>query len=361
MVEDALRRGGARQRLGALGLGGDDDGHSALANALLGLVGWGVLSSATAGVLARCALEDGANHKELRELGSIATSGAFAGNSRRDLLRRFCSSTTVPKPIAAYCRTVNRRGDIEISQQSVLSLPEVMESLWRHHPDKLFRDFLGGSPRRFWERLEPDDPNMSMLGDISTVENWRDITWPLVLHGDGGVYTRTTQSSILVVSVKSLLSKTFDCNIIPGFVLPKGFREDSAADDMWRVYVHGLNACHDGLHSESDVHGNMWPEGSPQSKLAGMSLCGGKVRLVVWILTGDLEFLSNELRFPRFDSLRPCWLCPISRIQGERFLLADVRVEAPWKDELFDINDGDLDINHPVANIKGLTRFHAPE
>ena len=39
MVEDALRRGGSRQRLEALGLGGDDYGHNALANALLGLVG----------------------------------------------------------------------------------------------------------------------------------------------------------------------------------------------------------------------------------------------------------------------------------------------------------------------------------
>ena len=86
-VEDALlHQGGRHQRLAAAAReqgGAAAPAHSILTDALLNLVGWGILSSVTASMLARCALADGADHAELRALGSIGSDGTWVSNSRR--------------------------------------------------------------------------------------------------------------------------------------------------------------------------------------------------------------------------------------------------------------------------------------
>ena len=214
-----LAHGGRKQRLRAaiLSIDGPAD-HSSMVHALLSYVGWGIISSVTASYLARCALDDGARHPELSALAHIGTSGAHIQNSRRDLLRHFCKFTTVPKPLVGNFTTLSKRHREEITQQSILSLPEVLEGLYVNHRDQLFNEFLGANPRQFWEALDPDDPKLATIAEVTATPGWQDITWPFVLHGDGGVYTRKTESSILVVSSKSLLSKDFECNIIPGFV-----------------------------------------------------------------------------------------------------------------------------------------------
>ena len=71
------------------------------------------------------------------------------------------------------------------------------------------------------------------------------------------------------------------------------------AEELWKELVNMLNECYDGKH-----------EGGPWD---GLLLCGGKVRLVVWVVTGDLEFLGNELKYPHFNSNDPCSYCPASR------------------------------------------------
>ena len=158
--------------------------------------------------------------------------------------------------------------------------------------------------------------------------DWQDRTWPFILHGDGGTYARKTQSSIMIVSVKSLLAPTFEGNILPGFILPKDIATETTADELWKVYVHGLNAAFDGVHSTVDSHGNFWPDGSPQALLAGEQLCGGNVHVVIWNLVGDLDFLGNDVRFPQYNTNRPCWLCPVSRIPGSRALITDMSTHA---------------------------------
>jgi len=334
-----------------------------MVHALLSYVGWGIISSVTASYLARCALDDGARHPELSALAHIGTSGAHIQNSRRDLLRHFCKFTTVPKPLVGNFTTLSKRHREEITQQSILSLPEVLEGLYVNHRDQLFNEFLGANPRQFWEALDPDDPKLATIAEVTATPGWQDITWPFVLHGDGGVYTRKTESSILVVSSKSLLSKDFECNIIPGFVLPKDIKARDTADDMWTVFVHGLNSAFGGVHAMTDAHGNPWNAGSPQAALAGTPLCGGLVRIVLWILTGDLDFLSNDLRFPSYNSLSPCWFCPVSRVLGSPCNFMDWRTSATWKAQLLSAAYHaytPVTRGHPVDNIKGFSRFNAP-
>ena len=167
----------------------------------------------------------------------------------------------------------------------------------------------------------------------------------------------------MVVSAKSLLAPTFDCNLIPGFFIPKDIYGHGAAgaEELWRVFVHGLNSAFDGRHYSKDVNDNPWPHGSPQYNLQGLPLCGGRVRIVIWVVTGDLEFLGNELRMPHFNSQAPCWLCPVHRMIGSLYPITDCRKDAPWKYQLFPDDDtSPFTQGHPVGDIKGITRFHIP-
>ena len=116
--------------------------------------------------------------------------------------------------------------------------------------------------------------------------NWKDKVWPMVLHGDGCIFTRKNENSVLVVSCKSLISENSSGNVIPGFALPKHIRlsgHEDVALDLWDAYVHGLNSAFDGIHSKYDHLGIPWEEGSPQWELEGQQLCDGEVHVVVFL------------------------------------------------------------------------------
>ena len=71
------------------------------------------------------------------------------------------------------------------------------------------------------------------------------------------------------------------------------------AEELWTALVDMLNQCYEGQHGDGP-----W---------VGQAMCAGKVRLVVWVITGDLEYLGNELKYPHFNSNDPCSYCPASR------------------------------------------------
>ena len=59
------------------------------------------------------------------------------------------------------------------------------------------------------------------------------------------------------------------------------------------MYIHLLNACWDGVHPSENHRGEAWAEGTPQSMLAGTPLCGGQVKIIIWVYTGDLDFFAG--------------------------------------------------------------------
>ena len=71
---------------------------------------------------------------------------------------------------------------------------------------------------------------------------------------------------------------------MPGIILPKHVRKrggnNDTADELWRAYIHGLNAAYMGVHAERDHLGNKWPPGCRRD-LAAKPLCEGRVRAVV--------------------------------------------------------------------------------
>eukprot|EP00959_Pyramimonas_sp_CCMP1952_P354226 7421122-Pyramimonas_sp.AAC.1 len=87
--------------------------------------------------------------------------------------------------------------------------------------------------------------------------------------------------------------------MMPMFALPKHIRsygDGDTSDEMWAALVHQLNACYDGRHPTTKHDGTPWDKDSLQAELPGKRICGGRSRIVIWSITGDLEFYSNELR-----------------------------------------------------------------
>ena len=103
------------------------------------------------------------------------------------------------------------------------SIKNYLESLWQNKPDD-FKTLFGENPRSFWQQVSPDDPRLPYMEDVTAIEAWQDKCYPIILHGDGGVYTKKNSSSILTVSIKSMLSRSFAGNVIPCFCLPKHIR-----------------------------------------------------------------------------------------------------------------------------------------
>ena len=77
LLDFSLTHGGRHQTLAAARLESEVGGGSKLGDALLTLVGWSLLSCPTAGLLARCAVEDGADKEDLRSLAKLGTEGAL--------------------------------------------------------------------------------------------------------------------------------------------------------------------------------------------------------------------------------------------------------------------------------------------
>ena len=374
-IAEVLRdRGGSAQRM-ALSAAEDPDDVPMdggdicdLAEALLYLFGWGTLSLPNINWLARSAIKAGASHPELTVLAEMGGGGKFPNNMRRDMFRHFLKGAKVPRPLAIQnvFAMDNAHHLVEV-EQSIISLNELLESVYTNYVT-YFDLMMGESPREFWEQVRPDDPRLPSMADITRHEGWMDTTYPCILHGDGGVYTRKTESSVLVVSVKSMLSQRFGDDIIPGIVLPKHLRATTkndgidTAEELWRAYIHQLNAAYLGEHAATDHRGNDWPDGSPQSVLAGTPLCEGKVRVVIFLITGDLEYFGNELWYPHFNSNKPCWFCPVARPTSSQHQVLDFSRRASFKGFLYTIADhfSQPVTTHPIAELVNICRLFKP-
>ena len=94
------------------------------------------------------------------------------------------------------------------------------------------------------------------MSGLTEQEGWEDVSYPIIVHGDAGTYTRKSQSSILCVSIKSCLSETFKSNVLPSFALPKDVRSYEAGVDTahtcWEALVVQLNGLYDGVRPRVD-------------------------------------------------------------------------------------------------------------
>ena len=92
---------------------------------------------------------------------------------------------------------------------------EVIEHMWGNHREVL-HDMIGSNPREFWSKVRADDPKLLALGTLCDIVGWEDITYPMIVHGDGARFTTKNSNSLVSVQVKSVLSKSnFDIDMLP--------------------------------------------------------------------------------------------------------------------------------------------------
>ena len=91
--------GGARQLAAAIAHEQGSGQPSEFIDRLLKLFGWGLLSASTCQWLAEGARLDGLEIGPVKKMAGVGTSGTYSGNFRRDLLRSFCGSMALAKPV----------------------------------------------------------------------------------------------------------------------------------------------------------------------------------------------------------------------------------------------------------------------
>ena len=96
---------------------------------------------------------EGGSTEEIDILAGLGASGKYPGNARRDLLRAFCRNAIVPKPLTIETWAKHRLNEHVVSDHSVLSFPDVLESVWEHHQG-VFYEVMGRGPELFWSALD---------------------------------------------------------------------------------------------------------------------------------------------------------------------------------------------------------------
>ena len=353
-----LTKGGARQKeLAAQTLDAPMvQTKSKLAQCLLRLFGWGLLPATSVQWLASAAVSDGLIHADLVALAKLGKSGEFAGNTRRDLLRRLEPRFRLCAPFEFL---VQFKDIAQPLKQLMLAPSHLVASLWQVS-QTCFDTVFGQNPADFWSSVSADDPKLIHLErELAHVPDWRQSTYPYVLHGDAARFTTHNQQSILGIQFKGLLSRNFAVSILPIVAIVKKCCEEDTLKVVWQWVVFFLNALFVGTHPPLDLDGQPWRPGSYDASVAGTEICGGR-RLICWSLTGDLEFYSNDLGLPNHGSLEPCWLCACSRRVDTSHPWTDLRDPASWEETIVETEEGIFTefTRHAVGQLRGLTRFH---
>ena len=218
---DLATRGGARQRdEGSRLLGAQARQPCKLANCLLQLFGWGLISANTVQWLAAAAYSDGLRHPLMEDLAKIGTSGLYAGNARRDLLRKFLP--TCPISCVFFWDVPLLVNGAVTSVRTLLIPPsELIGAVWANFKGA-FKDMFGHNVREFWRQVPADDPKRVHLERLLAGEgDWECKTDPYVLHGDAARFTTKGSESILTVQIKGLLAQSFGVSILPIFAVAK--------------------------------------------------------------------------------------------------------------------------------------------
>ena len=147
---------------------------------------------------------------------------------------------------------------------------------------------------RWWAKMRTDDPKFAAMGDIMALPNWQRFTVPLIVHGDGAVFTTKHEQKLLTFSTKSLIATSdIKPRIVPMMSLvdsarckPKHGWSHDTLDAAWPYVIQNLN---DGIHGEishTQPDASAWRKGNYYALRAGKKVCEGAFIFVVWIITG---------------------------------------------------------------------------
>ena len=185
IVDVLVGRGNTRQRVNISGVAHTS---SVLAQRLLQLWSWGLLSAPLVQWLAEGAVKDGSTHTDMEQLSRVGSGGAFPGNCRRDLLRYITKSHRYvfnPMPIDIHMLT---RCMMKEESAGILSPCEVVETVFEHH--RQFVDkALAHDVNKFWDSIDDNDPRLRNH-PMKSKPRWRERAIPKTLHGDGAQFVK---------------------------------------------------------------------------------------------------------------------------------------------------------------------------
>ena len=273
---------------------------------------------------------------------------------------------TLPVPLPIRVAYARRTGDVYLPDYMDLDIitPNVMfEALYRHHRS-VFSP-AAEELQRFWDGVaKTGDPKL-VNHPMLLKENWRRRAVPLMLHGDGARFTKTTGNTMVTIQWSFLLSTGFGWTkiyLIAAF--PKSCRAYTQVhgadtwDIIWAYVCQGFAALFEGTHSALDPFGDEWPEGSVQRGLAGTPIADKKFFGVLWCMNPDAEFACNEWRVQHYSSNARCHWCPADLTAALNFRA--VGDTAPWLPHVYAHGTDPPLPNHPVWRIPGVTRWHYP-
>ena len=154
------------------------------------------MPESTVQAIAEAAVNDGLAHPEVIELSEIGSKGMHKQNCRRDLPQRFArdKDIQVPQPQCFDVPFKDRTGKVSTMKHPILLPHDLLHAMATKYPGH-FASLQSVSTRDFWQKLDRTDPKF--LNHPIRDEPWNEKGGlPLVIHGDGAVYT-SRQASIL--------------------------------------------------------------------------------------------------------------------------------------------------------------------
>ena len=78
---------------------------------------------------------------------------------------------------------------------------------------------------------------------------------------------------------------------------------------FWRIEAWSLNVGFYGHQPFYNWHEKPWAEGSAEALVRGDPLFSDMVFMFPFLITGDLDLFSNDLKCKHRNSKNPCWEC----------------------------------------------------
>jgi hypothetical protein len=310
--------------------------------------------------LADAAVCSGCTAQDVQALAAIGSHGHNPQNMQRDLLRKFGYSMTTPDVTTVstpYLDKVGERTTVEMCDTDLL-LPHDWFASLANSPEAE-EHVLGLNARQaFWAKVRQDDPRKDR-------QRLSENMVPLVVHGDAAAFQQ--RDSLMAISMRSLLTKgSVVATQLLLAALPKSCTVSAKRERLpeqsdswraiWKQLVWSFKALYEGGHPVTDADGLPHAAGSYRAEMAGKPLTPQRLRAVVWVLAGDMEYLQNELGLPHHATDNPCWLCRCDK--GTRSFV-DFRKNAAWRATILSAEEHRQrpPTNHPVMAIPGVSAY----
>ena len=117
---------------------------------------------------------------------------------------------------------------------------------------------------------------------------------------------------------------------------------------FWRKLCWSFQALLDGEMPYADADGVEYLPGTPEAELAGTKLAGGEFCGVLWLISGDLEYMYKELKVEYYNSNDPCFYCGCD-CDDASIPWKDLRPTAEWTKHIYTNFEAWL-ASHPLVN-----------